>query len=147
MDSMCNCPGCGLPNYLSAQRLAVADDQPIHCWKCDVFIDHAEVALQPTVLNRFQHLTGRPVEMTAAGILYRGVFVEMTEEDVKLRGKTGWIIIDVMRVTRIVDVANLVMQFDERKHVEASFYEVSDLQGSEEESPNDDDTQDDSDRE
>ena len=39
--------------------------------------------------------------MSANGVTYRGVLVEVTEEDVKLRGKTGWIIIPFQQVRRI----------------------------------------------
>lgn len=76
--------------------------------------------------NRFQHLTGQRVEMMAAGILYRGVFVEMTDEDVKLRGETGWIILEVEKVSRIVREGDSDERAGPLKIVDASFYQLDD---------------------
>ena len=65
---------------------------------------------------------GQRVELRAAGILYRGVFVEMTDEDVKLRGETGWIILDVQRVTQIALESQKKAVLNPIKMVDHSFY-------------------------
>ena len=80
MEGTCKCPACGYLNFFSQQRVLQAATEPLHCWHCEAFIDHLEVPLEPIINNRFQHLAGKRVEMWAAGILYRGVFVEMTDE-------------------------------------------------------------------
>ena len=65
---------------------------------------------------------GRPVEVMANGILYKGTFVEMTDEDVKLRGPTGWIILPVDKVSSVKE-AGVKPPFPRlEKSVDPSFY-------------------------
>lgn len=52
--------------------------------------------------NRFSELMRQPVIVYAGRVEYRGTLVEVTMEDVKLRGPTGWIIVPLDRVQRIV---------------------------------------------
>lgn len=46
-------------------------------------------------------LTGKEVEVSANGIIYRGVLVEIGETDVHLRSETGYIIIPIDRILEI----------------------------------------------
>ena len=117
------CPSCDTPSFVSAVRLARVSDEPIRCWKCDAFVDHAKVKLEPVRENRHQSLMGRPVEVMSAGILYRGTFVEMTDEDVKLRGPTGWIILPVGRVSSVKEAVTAPPAFPVGKSVDAGFYD------------------------
>ena len=88
--------------------------------------------------NRFQHLAGQRIEMMAAGILYRGVFVEMTDEDVKIRGETGWIILDVDKVSRIAREGEMKTERGALKLVDPSFYDLADLESEEDPASHDD---------
>lgn len=124
VEGTCKCPACGYPNFLSEKRLLFADEDPVNCWHCQAFIDHHDVDLEPIVANRFQHLAGARVEMVADGIRYHGVFVEMTDEDVKLRGETGWIILDVNKVSRIYREGEAPDFPNPVKIVDRSFYDV-----------------------
>src|SRR5687768_16051760 len=118
------CPACDTPNFLSNVRFARAQEDPVHCWKCEEFVDHAKVRLEPARENRHQALMGRPVEVIAAGILYRGTFVEMTDEDVKLRGPTGWIILPIGRVSSVKEANAAKAPFPQpSKSVDPSFYD------------------------
>lgn len=95
------CGACSALNYVTDLRLFRAQDEPLACWECGGFVDHTAVKMESVRENRHQDLIGRPVEVRSAGILYRGTFVEMTDEDVKLRGPTGWIILPLTNVTRV----------------------------------------------
>lgn len=118
------CPACDTPNFLSNVRFARAQDDPLHCWKCEEFVDHAKLRLDPVRENRHQALMGRQVEVMAAGILYRGTFVEMTDEDVKLRGPTGWIILAIDRVSSVKEAGAAKAPFPEgAKSVDPGFYD------------------------
>lgn len=112
-----------MPNFLSERRFLVIHDDPLRCWHCEAFIDHEKVDFERVHDNRYQHLAGKRVEMKAAGLIYRGIFVEMTDEDVKLRGETGWIILDVTRVTRIEEAGREPSFPDPVKQVAPDFYE------------------------
>lgn len=117
------CPQCDTPSFVSSVRLARVNDEPIRCWKCDAFVDHGKVKLEPVRENRHQSLMGRPVEVLSAGILYRGTFVEMTDEDVKLRGPTGWILLPVGRVTSVKAADAPAPSFPREKSVDPGFYD------------------------
>src|SRR5882724_10611496 len=54
---------------------------------------------------------------------YRGLLVEVTEEDVKLRGKTGWIILPFATVRSIEDANKPDRGFDSMRSVSAAFYD------------------------
>lgn len=118
------CPHCDTPNFLSNVRFARAQNDPLHCWKCEAFVDHAKLRLETVRENRHQSLMGRQVEVMAAGILYRGTFVEMTDEDVKLRGPTGWIILPIGRVSSVKEAGAAKAPFPQgEKSVDPSFYD------------------------
>lgn len=117
------CPHCDTPGFVSAVRLARVGDEPLRCWKCEGFVDHATVKLDPVRENRHQSLMGRPVEVMSAGILYRGTFVEMTDEDVKLRGPTGWIILPVDRVSSVKEAGTAPPSLPKAKSVDPGFYD------------------------
>jgi len=118
------CPSCDTPNFLSTVRFSRAQDDPLHCWKCEAFVDHATLRLDTVRENRHQSLMGRQVEVMAAGILYRGTFVEMTDEDVKLRGPTGWIILPIGRVSSVKEAGAAKAPFPAgEKSVDPGFYD------------------------
>lgn len=121
------CGACSAVNFVTELRLFRANDEPLACWECAAFVDHTALKLEPVRENRHQDLIGRPVEVRAAGILYRGTFVEMSDEDVKLRGPTGWIILPLTNVTRVspadVPVPSLPQP---AKSVPPGFYEDPD---------------------
>jgi hypothetical protein len=122
-DHVYRCPSCATQNFVTELRLFKAGEQPLACWKCESFVDHHAVKLEAVRENRHQRLMGRPVEVMAAGILYKGTFVEMTDEDVKLRGPTGWIILEIGKVSSVKE-ANAKPPFPEgAKSVDPSFYD------------------------
>ena len=53
------------------------------------------------MFSRHSDLLKQEVVVSASGVEYRGILVEVTDEDVKLRGKTGWIILPFQSVRRI----------------------------------------------
>jgi hypothetical protein len=53
--------------------------------------------------NRFAALMRKEVEVHTSSMTYRGTLVEVTMEDVKLRGETGWIIVPMERVRHIYE--------------------------------------------
>ena len=123
MESTYRCPSCDTANFVTDVRLFRANDDPLHCWKCEALVDHHTVTLTEIRENRHQRLMGRAVEVMADGILYKGTFVEMTDEDVKLRGPTGWIILPTMKVSSVKE-AGAKPPFPQRqKSVDPSFYE------------------------
>ena len=128
MDSTFRCPRCDTPNFVTEVRLFRADDQPLHCWSCGEFVDHHAIRLTEVRENRHQALMGREVEVMAAGILYRGKFVEMTHEDVKLRGPTGWIILPVDRVSSVKEAGAKPPFPRLEKSVDPSFYDPDDTE-------------------
>lgn len=122
-DRTYRCPACDSPNFVSELRLFRAGDAPLTCWKCGGFVDHTAVPLQEVRENRHQSLMGRQVEVMSTGILYKGTFVEMTDEDVKLRGPTGWIILPITNVTSVKE-AGVKPPFPTlSKSVDAAFYD------------------------
>ncbi len=123
MDRVFRCPACDLPNFVTELRLFRANDEPLHCWKCDALVDHTSIRMEPVRENRQQHLTGKPVEVRADGILYRGKFVEMTDTDLKLRGPTGWIILDVQKVSSIKEEGVKPVFPKPTKAIDPSFYD------------------------
>jgi len=124
-DRTYRCPSCDTPNFVTELRLFKAADEPLACWKCGAFVDHHKVKLDEVRQNRHQSLMGRAVEVMAAGILYRGTFVEMTDEDVKLRGPTGWIILPVDRVTSVKEEGAKPPFPQPGKFVDRGFYDPS----------------------
>ena len=126
MDRTWRCPACDTPNFVSDLRLFKADDLPLACWKCEAFADHRQLKLTEVRENRHQALMGRAVEVRADGILYRGKFVEMTDEDVKLRGPTGWIILPVAKVSSVKEEGSHPPFPRLEKSVDPSFYEPED---------------------
>ena len=124
MDKSFRCPKCDTPNFVTELRLARADDEPLACWKCDQFVDHRHVPMQEVRDNRNQHLAGKKVVVMAnAGIRYTGTFVEMTDEDVKLRGPTGWIILPVAKVSSVKEAGVRPPFPHVQKSIDPSFYE------------------------
>ena len=123
MNRTFRCPSCGLPNFVTEVRLFRANDEPLHCWKCETLVDHTQVPMEPVRENRHQELIGRNVEVRADGILYRGTFVEMTDEDVKLRGPTGWILLDVGKVSSIKEEGAKPDFPRQTKAIDPSFYD------------------------
>ena len=123
MDRTFRCPSCDTPNFVTEVRLFRAADEPLACWKCGTFVDHHAVRLAEVRENRHQKLMGRGVEVMADGILYRGTFVEMTDEDVKLRGPTGWIILPVAKVSSVKEAGVRPPFPHVQKSIDPSFYE------------------------
>ena len=118
------CPQCDTPNFVTEIRLARAKDDPLHCWKCEAFVDHVGLRMEAVRENRHQAFMGKPVEVMAAGILYRGTFIEMTDEDVKLRGPTGWIILPLGTVSSVKEAGARPRPFpDAAKSVDPGFYD------------------------
>lgn len=126
MDRVFRCPACDLPNFVTELRLFRAGDEPIHCWKCDALVDHTAVSMEEIRENRQQHLIGKAVEVRADGILYRGKFVEMTDTDLKLRGPTGWLILDVQKVSSIKEEGVKPPFPTKTKSIDPSFYDPED---------------------
>ena len=122
MDRTYRCPGCDSPNFVTDLRLFKATDEPLACWKCGAFVDHHAIALTEVRENRHQRYMGRPVEVMADGILYKGTFVEMTDDDVKLRGPTGWIILPVAKVSSVKEAGAKPPFPRMEKSVDPAFY-------------------------
>jgi hypothetical protein len=123
VDRTYRCPACDSPNFVTELRLFRAGDEPLACWKCNAFVDHKTIRFDTVRENRHQQLMGRPVEMIANGILYKGTFVEMTDEDVKLRGPTGWIIIPTAKVSSVKEAGVKPPFPRQEKSVDSSFYD------------------------
>lgn len=127
MDKSYRCPKCDTPNFVTELRLSRADDEPLTCWKCEQFVDHRHVPMVEVRDNRNQHLAGKKVVVMAnAGIRYTGTFVEMTDEDVKLRGPTGWIILPLDKVTSVKEEGERPAFPRPQSSVDPSFYDVDD---------------------
>jgi hypothetical protein len=62
----------------------------------------------------------------AAGLEYRGKFVEMNDEDIKLRGPTGWIILPIERVTAVAPSDVPPPEADPTKDIDPEFYRERD---------------------
>ena len=123
MDRTWRCPSCDTPNFVTEVRLFRVQDDPLHCWKCESFVDHQTLRMTEVRENRHQQMMGRAVVVMAAGIRYNGTFVEMTDEDVKLRGPTGWIILPITNVSSVKE-AGAAPPFPRlEKSVDPSFYD------------------------
>ncbi len=72
---------------------------------------------------RHADLLRKEVVVVAGGVTYRGVLIEVTAEDVKLRGKTGWILLPFEAVRSIRRADEALRGFDPRRSVGAEFYE------------------------
>ncbi len=125
-DRTYRCPACDTPNFVSELRLFRANDEPLHCWKCNTLVDHTTARLEEIRENRHQSLIGKHVEVMSTGILYKGTFVEMTDEDVKLRGPTGWIILPITNVTSVKEAGLKPLFPMMAKSVDPAFYDQSD---------------------
>lgn len=75
------------------------------------------------MFGRHSDLLRKEVEVSAGGMTYKGILIEVTDEDVKLRGKTGWIILPFTQV-RSISPANLGPKgFDPMRSVSSGFYD------------------------
>ncbi len=72
-------------------------------------------------------LKRKRVEVRAGGFLYRGILVEVTEEELTLRADTGFVAIPMERVTSVVDPSVPVNKAG-NTFVDRSFYDA-DLPG------------------
>ncbi len=48
-----------------------------------------------------QELMGKEVEVNTAGVIYRGILVEISETEVQLQTSSGWITVHMDRVADI----------------------------------------------
>jgi len=66
------------------------------------------------------------VEVRAGGISYRGILIEVTQTEVTLRGKTGFISIPMDRVTSIRDPKEPMAKSGAR-FIDSSFYSADQI--------------------
>ncbi len=71
--------------------------------------------------TKLDALKRKQVEIRANGFTYRGILLEATEDEITLKGNTGYITIPMDRVTAVIDPSNPHNKADQ-KFVDASFY-------------------------
>lgn len=82
------------------------------------------------MIDKIYALQGKEVEVTASGITYRGVLIEVSEETVHLKTEMQWVAVPIAAVSEIRGVDE-PSGLSVEKFVDSSFYfSDEDLKGS-----------------
>ena len=74
-------------------------------------------------MHQLRKYKNKKVIVSAGGIIYRGVLKEITEEQVYLKGLTGWIEVPMDKITSIREEGEKE-SFGDSKFVDKSFYDM-----------------------
>jgi hypothetical protein len=67
----------------------------------------------------------KKVEIRANGIIYRGILLEATEDEITLKGNSGYVTVPMANVTSVTDPSAPLAK-GEQKFVDPSFFNADD---------------------
>ncbi len=119
------CSSCGEQLVIQSECYEGTGRAQATCSQCGAGVYHqTDPTDQPK--RESMPIVGEIVKVRTRHCDYLGTFVEMTEEDIKIKGALGWIVLPVDQVVSVRWLHDEPDELDDTKQIEATFYAETD---------------------